>query len=97
MDNLQLSHSDLAEKHDGFVRDIHMGRLSIYQANLLTRMIDILYEKKGLRLPEGQGNDASRSSRRYAEAARRIRQEHFERNIGLPLKYHDVLKKYSKI
>jgi hypothetical protein len=74
-----------------------MERLSMYQANLLTRMIDILYEKKGLRLPEGQGNDASRSSRRYTEAAWRIGREHFERDVGLPLKYHDALKKYGKV
>lgn len=26
-----------------------------FQANLLARMIDIVYRKKGLRLPEGQG------------------------------------------
>ena len=69
----------------------------MYQANLLARMIDIVYEKKGLQLPEGQGNDPMRSSRKYTEAANRIGREHFERDFGLPLKYHDILKKYDEV
>jgi hypothetical protein len=73
------------------------NHLAMYQANMLARMIDIVYEKKGLQLPEGQGNDAARSSRKYTEAASRIGRENFERDFGLPLKYHDVLKKYSSV
>ncbi|KAN0068081.1 hypothetical protein V8E54_013651 [Elaphomyces granulatus] len=73
------------------------NHLAMYQANMLARMIDIVYEKKGLQLPEGQGNDAARSSRKYTEAASRIGRENFERDFGLPLKYHDVLKKYSSL
>jgi Sec-independent protein translocase protein TatA len=73
------------------------NHLAMYQANMLARMIDIVYEKKGLQLPEGQGNDAARSSRKYTEAASRIGRENFERDFGLPLKYHDVLNKYSSV
>ena len=98
--DLEQRHSDLEKGHydlQNQLRGFQSSHLAMYQANLLASMIDIVYEKKGLQHPGGEENDVTRSSRKYTEAADRIGREHFEKDVGLPLKYHDVLKMYSKV
>jgi len=69
---------------------------SIWIANLLTDFIDKLYKVRGNRLPSGAGNDSNRSATKYTNAAERIGSKNWEQDFGIPIKYFNVLKKYSQ-
>lgn len=85
------------------VDSFHHECLSTWQADVLTRLIEVVYLKQRRKLPwgvvvgehEAQGWDVV--SRAYVTAANRISRKVLEQKLGLGAKYHEALKKYSEI
>lgn len=85
------------------VDSFHHECLSTWQADVLTRLIEVVYLKQRRKLPwgvvvgehEAQGWDVV--SRAYVTAANRISRKVLEQKLGLGAKYHEALKKYSEV
>ncbi|KAL2008623.1 hypothetical protein VTN00DRAFT_6817 [Thermoascus crustaceus] len=75
-------------------------QLVTWQADILTRLIEVMYERQGRKLPWGAvGDDKRREdvSKVYVAAARRIDRRALWAKLGLTTKYHQALGKYAEV
>ncbi|KAJ5984172.1 hypothetical protein N7481_006271 [Penicillium waksmanii] len=78
----------------------HNPFLQTWQADLLTRLIEVAYVRQKNKLPAGvsigEENTADREilSRAYSNAARRVKWSTLD-SLGLDIRYHDALQRYS--
>ncbi|KAG2413457.1 hypothetical protein HFD88_002646 [Aspergillus terreus] len=83
---------------NGFNREF----LVTWQADTLTRLIEVIYEGHGWRLPGGVTSrdhgvvNRERMSMMYGIAARKLKKETL-RALGLYDRYHEALQKYDEI
>ena len=62
---------DEVARMEDTINSLRKEQLNSYLRNLLLDLIDRVYRKRGINLSAGFGNDASRSTSRYAQAAQR--------------------------
>ncbi|KAJ5387605.1 hypothetical protein N7509_010146 [Penicillium cosmopolitanum] len=80
----------------------HHPFLQTWQADLLTRLIEVAYVRQKNKLPDGvsigETNTADREilSRAYSNAARRVKWGTLD-SLGLDIGHHDALQHYSDI
>ncbi|KAJ5755572.1 hypothetical protein N7533_005115 [Penicillium manginii] len=80
----------------------HNPFLETWQADLLTRLIEVAYVRQTRKLPAGvsigETNTAEREilSRAYSNAARRVHWSTLD-SLGLDVRHHDALQRYSDI
>ncbi|RJE19209.1 hypothetical protein PHISCL_08449 [Aspergillus sclerotialis] len=85
------------------IRAFHHELLPTWQADILTRLIEIVYTAQRRKLPGGftpgerQGVDRWALTRAYTVAARKIYQSTLWMAFGLPMQYHLALHKYEEI
>ncbi|KAL2000006.1 hypothetical protein VTN02DRAFT_3669 [Thermoascus thermophilus] len=75
-------------------------QLVTWQADILTRLIEVMYERQGQKLPWGAVWDRKRRedvSKVYVAAARRIDRRALWTKLGLTSKYHQALGKYAEV
>jgi hypothetical protein len=72
-------------------------KLTLYIGNLLVDFIDALYQRRDLKLPDGAGNDSTRSLTKYTQAAEKIGKKNWEKDFGLPLSYYKTLQRYAQV
>lgn len=80
----------------------HHPFLETWQADLLTRLIEVAHVRQTKKLPTGvsigETNIAEREilSRAYSNAARRVRWSTLD-SLGLDVRHHDALQRYSDV
>lgn len=80
----------------------HHPFLETWQADLLTRLIEVAYVRQRNKLPPGvsigEKNIAEREvlSRAYGNAARRVKWGTLD-SLGLDIRHHDALQRYSDV
>lgn len=80
----------------------HHPFLETWQADLLTRLIEVAYVRQTRKLPAGvsigETNTAEREilSRAYSNAARRVHWSTLD-SLGLDVRHHDALQRYSDV
>lgn len=85
------------------IRAFHHDLLPTWQADILTRLIEIVYTAQRRKLPGGftpgerQGVDRWALTRAYTVAARKIYQSTLWMAFGLPMQYHLALHKYEEV
>lgn len=84
------------------VKAFHHPLLETWEADMLTRLIEMVYTRQCLRLPGGISvgdvlfTERDLLSRAYNIAARRIRIDTLW-SLGLSDKYHEALKRYDEV
>ncbi|PYH91202.1 hypothetical protein BO71DRAFT_359963 [Aspergillus ellipticus CBS 707.79] len=77
--------------------------LATWQADMLTRLVVVLYERQNWKLPGGVAVgdhvqlDRERLSGMFATAAGRVRKTTLKRKLGLSVKYYSALQRYKEI
>lgn len=85
------------------VRSFQHELLSTWQADILTRLIEVVYAMQGRRLPgdvapwESRDVDRWTLSRAYSLGAEKITRYMLWRKLGLPMRYHHALRKYGEV
>ncbi|PLB55769.1 hypothetical protein P170DRAFT_343875, partial [Aspergillus steynii IBT 23096] len=85
------------------VRSFDKELLVTWQADTLTRLIEVIYERHRWKMPGGigigdhQGVSRETLSTLYEVAARKIKKETLKRRFGLGVHYYDALQKYDEI
>ena len=85
------------------VDSFHNECLSTWQADILTRLIEVVHIKQRRKLPwgiavgKGESQDRELVSRAYVTAAGRIGRKVLEQKFNLGSKYHDALKRYNEV
>ncbi|PWY89534.1 hypothetical protein BO94DRAFT_39523 [Aspergillus sclerotioniger CBS 115572] len=85
------------------VKAFHNELLTTWQADTLTRLVEVVYERQGWKFPGGVvvgdhihiGRD--RQTRMLVTAARRIRKSILWNNFGLSVQYYSALQRYIEI
>ncbi|KAL3262503.1 hypothetical protein ABHI18_002722 [Aspergillus niger] len=94
--------SDLS-KLQRHVKAFHNELLTTWQADTLTRLVEVVYERQNWKLPGGVAVgdhihlSRERQSRILATAARRIRKPILRKNFGLSVQYYSALQRYDEI
>nr|XP_001399348.2 hypothetical protein ANI_1_2308024 [Aspergillus niger CBS 513.88] len=94
--------SDLS-KLQRHVKAFHNELLTTWQADTLTRLVEVVYERQNWKLPGGAAVgdhihlSRERQSRILATAARRIRKPILRKNFGLSVQYYSALQRYDEI
>ncbi|THC92044.1 hypothetical protein EYZ11_008482 [Aspergillus tanneri] len=77
--------------------------LGTWQADVLTRLIEVVYERHRWKMPGRltpggyPTGDRDTLSTLYAVAARKIKKETLKRSFGLPVQYYEALQKYDEV
>ncbi|KAE8352525.1 hypothetical protein BDV28DRAFT_124207 [Aspergillus coremiiformis] len=85
------------------VKAFHEELLVTWQADILTRLVEVVYERSGWRLPGGitahshECMDQTKVSLMYRTAARKIKKETLESKFGLSVRYYLALQKYDEV
>ncbi|KAF7593010.1 hypothetical protein BBP40_012169 [Aspergillus hancockii] len=85
------------------VQTFHGELLVTWQADTLTRLVEVVYERHGWKFPGGitptsHGEmDQASLTLMYRTAARKIKRETLKRRFGLSVKYYLALQKYDDI
>ncbi|OJI86133.1 hypothetical protein ASPTUDRAFT_38892 [Aspergillus tubingensis CBS 134.48] len=85
------------------VRAFHNELLTTWQADTLTRLVEVVYERQNWKLPGGVAVgdyihlSRERQSRILATAARRIRKPILRKNFGLSVQYYSALQRYDEV
>ncbi|KAK1143537.1 hypothetical protein N8T08_006343 [Aspergillus melleus] len=85
------------------IRSFDKELLMTWQADTLTRLIEVIYERHRWKMPGGivigdhQGVHWDTLSTLYAVAARKIKKDTLKRRFGLSVQYYDALQKYDEI
>ncbi|GLB06611.1 hypothetical protein AtubIFM57258_001922 [Aspergillus tubingensis] len=85
------------------VRAFHNELLTTGQADTLTRLVEVVYERQNWKLPGGVAVgdhihlSRERQSRILATAARRIRKPILRKNFGLSVQYYSALQRYDEV
>ncbi|KAF9890668.1 hypothetical protein FE257_005534 [Aspergillus nanangensis] len=85
------------------VKAFHNDLLVTWQADTLTRLIEVVYEQHGWRLPGGVTPndhgvvDRVTMSTMYEVAARKIKKETLAKRYRLQIQYHEALQMYEEI
>lgn len=101
----QLHSSTLSLRKELLTLQMHIlsfrhDQLVTWQADILTRLIEVIYERQGRKLPwDALGDDKQREdiSKVYVAAARRINKGALWRKLGLTAKHHKALGRYSEV
>ena len=94
--------SDLS-KLQRHVKAFHNELLTTWQADTLTRLVEVVYERQNWKLPGGVAVgdhihlSRERQSRILATAARRIRKPILRNNFGLSVQYYSALQRYDEV
>ncbi|CAK37509.1 hypothetical protein An02g02070 [Aspergillus niger] len=94
--------SDLS-KLQRHVKAFHNELLTTWQADTLTRLVEVVYERQNWKLPGGAAVgdhihlSRERQSRILATAARRIRKPILRKNFGLSVQYYSALQRYDEV
>lgn len=72
-------------------------RLITWQADILTRLIEVVYERLGRTIPWREETDIELASRAYLIAARRIDKATLRTKLGLHTRYWEALGKYPQV
>ncbi|KAF5867019.1 hypothetical protein ETB97_006865 [Aspergillus alliaceus] len=81
------------------IKGFHGELLVTWQADTLTRLVEVVYERCGWKLPGGitatshEGMDQARVSLMYRTAARKIKKETLQRRFGLSMPYYVALQR----
>ncbi|RAK95062.1 uncharacterized protein BO80DRAFT_469704 [Aspergillus ibericus CBS 121593] len=85
------------------VKAFHNELLTTWQADTLTRLVEVIYERQGWKLPGGVAVGdhihlgRERQTRIMSTAARRIRKSILKKNFGLSGRYYSALQRYTEI
>ncbi|PYI07596.1 hypothetical protein BO78DRAFT_340879 [Aspergillus sclerotiicarbonarius CBS 121057] len=85
------------------VKAFHNELLTTWQADTLTRLVEVVYERQGWKLPGGVAVgdhfhlSRERQTRMLSTAARRIRKSTLKSDFGLSGQYYSALQRYNDI
>lgn len=85
------------------VRSFDKELLVTWQADTLTRLIEVIYERHRWKMPGGiaigdyQAVSRDTLATLYSVAARKIKKETLKRRFGLGIHYYDALQKYDEV
>lgn len=85
------------------IRGFHHDLLPTWQADILTRLVEVIHTVQRRKLPGGfapserQGVDRWTLTRAYTIAARKIHQSTLWMKLGLPMQYYRALQKYEEV
>ncbi|KAE8148388.1 hypothetical protein BDV25DRAFT_141859 [Aspergillus avenaceus] len=85
------------------IKTSHGELLVTWQADTLTRLVEVVYERHGWKLPGGITStstgdmEQAEVSLMYRTAARKIKKETLWERFGLSLRYHVALEKYDEV
>ncbi|KAE8371385.1 hypothetical protein BDV26DRAFT_298830 [Aspergillus bertholletiae] len=98
---IQLKLDVMEIQHD--IKAFHGELLATWQADILTRLIEVVYERSGWKLPGGittsshEGMDEAKVTLMYRTAVRKIKKETLRERFGLSVRYYLALQKYDEV
>ncbi|KAE8330855.1 NAD(P)-binding protein [Aspergillus sergii] len=85
-----------------YIKAFHGELLMTWQADILTRLVEVVYERCGWKMPGGitasshAGMDEAKVTLMYRTAARKIKEETLRRRFNLPVQYYLALQRYDE-
>ena len=85
------------------IKAFHGEFLMTWQADILTRLIEVVYERSGWKMPGGitssshAGMDEAKVTLMYRTAARKIKKETLRRRFNLSVQYYLALQRYDEV
>ncbi|PIG83711.1 hypothetical protein AARAC_011779 [Aspergillus arachidicola] len=89
-----------AQRH---IKAFHGELLITWQADILTRLVEVVYERSGWKMPGGitarshEGMDEAKVTLMYRTAARKIKKETLRRRFNLSVQYYLALQRYDEV
>ncbi|KAE8139964.1 hypothetical protein BDV38DRAFT_240686 [Aspergillus pseudotamarii] len=85
------------------IKAFHGELLMTWQADILTRLVEVVYERSEWKMPGGitasshEGMSEAKVTLMYRTAARKIKKETLKRRFGLSVQYYLALQRYDEV